>query len=255
MPKILTGRLYVPPVLPTRGLLKSVLAPSLPPAAYDVDANLPRGNVPPMMMDGNSDVGDCVLAAQGKFLRRALAAEYGTLIAVQEQEIVTAYFLETGGADTGLNIEDSLANWMQAGWVGGGQLRKCAAYARVDATNATEVKQAVSRLGGAIIGINLPQGWVDANDAGQVWDVPPADATIVGGHAMYVVAYDADGVTVETWGQRQVLTWPAFAWCAADANQGECVAVVRQDDAGVTPLDGDSLAVLQGELKEIQEAS
>jgi len=256
IPRLL-GRVYSPPVLPMHARLSSMLSPSLPdpPPSYDVDANLPRGNSVAAEMDGNDRLSDCVMGAQGKILRRFLAQEYGTLITVTEQEIETAYFAETGGADDGLVIEDSLQSWMTDGWIGGGQVRKIAAYARVDARNATEVKQAIWLMGGAMIGVQLPQGWMEANAQGLPWDVPPSDPAIVGGHCMWVASYDGDGVEVETWGARQRLTWAALEWAATDANQGECLALVRQDDAGVIAFDGLNFARLSADLAAIREAS
>jgi hypothetical protein len=216
------GRVYAPQVLPQHARLSAMLSPSLPdpPTVYDVDANLPRGLAPPLLMDGNDVHSDCVLASQGKILRRFLADEYGTLIAVTQQEIESAYFAETGGADDGLVVEDSLQSWITDGWVGGGQFRKIAAFARVGVSNRRDVQLGISLLSGLIIGVQLPQGWMDANESGDAWDVPPSDPTIVGGHAMWVSAYDADGVTVETWGTRQKMTWAALEWAASEDNGG-----------------------------------
>jgi len=45
-----------------------------------------------------------------------------------------------------------------------------------------------------------------------VWDVDPtADNTIVGGHAVVLAGYDANGARVISWGKYYTMTWAFFA--------------------------------------------
>jgi hypothetical protein len=102
-------------------------------------------------------------------------------------------------------------------------------------------------LNGAYIGIQVPQSAIDQFNAGQIWDVVPDDGGIVGGHCIYIVAFNATGPICVTWGQRQPMTWAFY-----DAYCDEAYGVVDNKDNWVDatkdPLD---VAKLDGYLNEI----
>jgi len=89
----------------------------------------------------------------------------------------------------------------------------------------------------------------------QPWSVPPGGATgdgkpgSWGGHAVPVVAYDARGLTVVTWGALQTMTWTFWeAYCE------EAYAIISNDYLTAqkeTPA-GFNLAQLQEDLKDLQ---
>lgn len=72
-----------------------------------------------------------------------------------------------------------------------------------------DIKLAIQFFGGAYLGLELP---VSAQTQ-EIWDHiegPNALAGGWGGHAVWAVAYDPDGITVVTWGQLKRMTWPFF---------------------------------------------
>jgi hypothetical protein len=93
---------------------------------------------------------------------------------------------------------DVLNNWRKSG-LGGHHL---IGFADPAVSNLTEIKQAISLFGGVYIGFNVPQSVMDnASDPTVLWDVN-GDNTIIGGHAVYIPKYDADGtLTCISWGQ------------------------------------------------------
>ena len=86
-------------------------------------------------------------------------------------------------------------------------------------------------------------------DIHQVWSVPPGKPGSWGGHAVPVVAYDARGVTVVTWGSLQVMTWSFWeAYCE------ESYAILSADylTTKKTTPQGFKLQQLQEDLADLK---
>ena len=102
-------------------------------------------------------------------------------------------------------------------------------------------------FGGLYIGVSLPASAQNQD----VWDVatgPDAEAGSWGGHCVNVVGYDADGLTVVTWGATKRMTW-AFWLAYVD----EAYAILSNDfltTAGQTP-NGFDLAALTNDLRAV----
>jgi hypothetical protein len=79
--------------------------------------------------------------------------------------------------------------------------------------NTDNVKRTIYDCGVAYIGFNVPQYIMPPNaDPLPVWDVNPnADNTIIGGHAVVLAGYDANGARVISWGEYYTMTWAFFA--------------------------------------------
>lgn len=196
-----------------------------PPTSYSWDAEHP-GIVPTPTL-GNDRFGDCVKAAQAHQQMRFEAQEQGVLIPLTEQEVVEQYLLETGGADNGLVMIESLRIWRH-GWKMGGKVYSIHSFLEVMPQNHDEVKEAMIACQGVQVGAALPLSASDQMNAGQPWDLvagPRGAAGSWGGHAILAYAYDASGVEFVTWGKRQKATW---RWL--DAYVDECYAVVDDVD-------------------------
>jgi hypothetical protein len=108
---------------------------------------------------------------------------------------------------------------------------------------------AVYMFGGCYIGVLLPQ-----SAQGQpIWSVPPMGPTgpgapgSWGGHAVPVVAYDARGLTVITWGAMLRMTWQFWeTYC------DEAYAILSQDwlEKNEAPS-GFDMATLQADLERL----
>lgn len=89
------------------------------------------------------------------------------------------------------------------------------AFIEVDPRNLTDVHSAIADCGVAYIGFNVPAYLMGSEAAaGDTWDIAPpgADTSIVGGHAVILVGYDAAGnFKVISWGNPYTMTPMFFA--------------------------------------------
>ena len=212
--------------------LARYLTPDLPPAPESVDYG---AAVPSWPMYRNDAIGDCTCAAAGHCIEAWTQASRGAAALVSDADVLAAYEAVSGyvpgipASDTGAVELDVLRYWRSRG-VGGHQI---GAFASVDPGQVEQVKHAVHLFGGAYLGVALP-----VSAEGQVvWDVVdpslsgPSRPGSWGGHAINVVAYDAGGLTVVTWGALRRMTWAFFGayvdeawallspdWLGADAH-------------------------------------
>lgn len=174
-------------------------------------------------MLGNDAVGDCTCAEIGHQVNQLTWYGSGTEVKPTTTQVLAFYSAVTGynpakpSTDQGAYIQDVLAYWRKNGLIG----HKIVAYAAVDVSNTTEVKQAIALFGSLNIGMNFPGSAMDQFNAGETWDVVKG-ATIEGGHCVMAVGYDAVGVDIVTWGKRTRITWAFWkkyvdeAWVALD---------------------------------------
>ncbi len=66
-------------------------------------------------MFANDVHGDCVIAARAHLTLRFEDIEQGSILMIKDQDVLKEYFKESGGADHGLNILDSLNEWAARG--------------------------------------------------------------------------------------------------------------------------------------------
>lgn len=158
----------------------------------------------------NDQLGDCTEAAKGHAIQ-VWTLDNGRMITTPDSAVLAAYEANAGyvpgdpSTDVGENELDTLNAWRQNGF-GGIPLT---AYAAINPRTFLHVQQGIYLFGGTYIGFNVPQSALDQNSAGETWDVVPSDGGIVGGHAVFVPAYDAASQTLTclTWGMRQRMTW------------------------------------------------
>jgi hypothetical protein len=187
----------------------SLLMAAALPANYDFDST--HTGIPTPMF-GNDVHGDCVIAGRAHQTLRFEDIEQGSVLMISNQDVLNEYFKETGGPDTGLVVLDSLTEWRHSGWHVGKSVYKIKAFAQVDHTNSTEVRQAIYADVGLGFGLQLPIDAQGQVQAGQPWDVttgPGSEPGSWGGHYVYVSGYTPAGPVCVTWGRKQQMTW---AW-------------------------------------------
>jgi hypothetical protein len=191
--------------------LKSILrAPATVPDEYDFDVE--HKGVPTPVF-GNDRVGDCVVAGRAHQTLRFELVEQKCVLPISDADVVREYFLETGGADTGLIVLDSLTRWRKAGWVAAGSRYFIAAFAEVDRTVRREVQRAVFADLGVGLGLWLPWSAQREFEAGKPWSGTEGPGTRPGswgGHYVYVTGYTELGPTCVTWGRKQQMSWAFF---------------------------------------------
>lgn len=185
-------------------------APKLP-AEYDFD--VAHKGVPTPMF-GNDTYGDCVMAGRAHQTLRFELVEQKKLLKITDQDVLTEYFSETGGADTGLVVLDSIKEWRSKGWVAAKRRYKIKAFAEVDPTRSTDIKRAVYMDLGVGLGFLLPDAAIKQFTAGKPWTVvsgASGKANPRNGHYVYVPGYTKTGPVCVTWGRKQQMSWQFLA--------------------------------------------
>ena len=235
-------------------LLASYVTPSLPspPAAFDLTQKVTAWG----MMD-NDQIGDCTCAAAGHLIMEWTANAGKKMVTPTDKQIVAAYSAVTGyNPTTGANDDgaveiDVLNYWRQSGIAG----HKIGAYMALEPKNHAHIMDSVYIFEGCYIGVELPKSAQAQTQNHQPWSVPPGGPTgdgqpgSWGGHAIPVVAYDAHGVTVVTWGSLQRMTWSFWeAYC------DEAYAILSKDylNGKKQAPQGFSLAQLQADLADLK---
>ena len=179
-------------------------------------------------MCDNDTLSDCTAAAVSHAIS-TWESYVPPLNFMSDREIVQLYSA-TGGyvagdptTDRGAVCLDVLNYWTH-NEVGGETL---AAFCAVDPRNPAHVRIALEVFGGLYVGVTLREAQLEGSGK---WD--RTTDTIVGGHCIWTVAADDDGLTCITWGEPQRMTW-AFWNTAVD----ECYALLspRWARAGRTP--------------------
>lgn len=155
----------------------------------------------------NDQLGCCTEAGKGHAIQ-VWTLNTGTMVTVPDSVVLSAYETECGydpsdsATDQGGVEIDVLNDWRQNGFGG----HTLSGYASINPANVIHVRQAIQLFGGTYIGLELPLSaqtqdeWdADSSSNGQpgTW----------GGHCVFCVGYDADGVWCITWGQLKKMTW------------------------------------------------
>lgn len=182
-------------------------APVSLPNEYDFDVN---HNGIPTPMFANDVHGDCVMAGRAHQTLRFEKAEQGVVIKITEPEVLQEYFKESGGADNGLAVLDSLNLWRQRGWKAARRVYKIQAFAEINPAKNDEIKRTVFMDIGAGLGLTLPDSAINQFHAGKPWDVvkgPGSRPNRDNGHYVYVPGYTKTGPVCVTWGRKQQMSW------------------------------------------------
>jgi len=193
-----------------------------PPASENFATKVKRW---PMML--NDRIGDCTCAAAGHMIEQ-WTTYAGRAVVLSDAQIVAAYSAITGydpkdpSSDKGAVEIDVLNYWRKTGFA----RHTIEGYVALEPGNHTHIEDSVMIFGNCYIGLALP---VSAQRQ-TVWSVPPGGPVgpgapgSWGGHAVPVVAYDARGLTVVTWGATKRMTWSFW-----DAYCDEAYAVLSDD--------------------------
>jgi hypothetical protein len=193
-------------------------APAPPPPSVDYTKGLPA-NLGMMM---NDTLGDCTCAAFYHALQVWSFNAKGAIDTEPDKDVELLYEKACGynpkvaGEGPGGNEQKVLTYILKEGapcGPNGSQHQKIAAFVEVDVTNTDNVKRAIFNCGVCYIGFNVPAYLMPANaEPPLVWDVEPkADNKIIGGHAVVLAGYDANGARVISWGSYYTMTWAFFA--------------------------------------------
>ena len=196
-------------------------------------------------MYANDRVGDCTTAAAGHMIEAWTAAAHGRAVFISEASVLDAFehvkLVDPLTGEEGAVELDVLRYWRKTGI---GQ-HKIGAFARVSTHNRRLVETGAWLFGGLYIGLQLP---LTAREQ-EVWDwtgslTGDAQPGSWGGHAVDVVAYDATGLTVVTWGNLKRMTWNFW-----DRYCDEAYCILSEDflNEGRAP-NGFDLAALKADL-------
>jgi hypothetical protein len=163
-------------------------------------------------------------------------------------QVVSAYFAETGGVDSGLDCGSVLQKAYSVGAYG----QKIGGYGPINYKNTTLLKQLVASFGVAYIGIQCPESAEQQANENKTWSVVPG-SPIAGGHCIIIVGYDdATGLyAIVSWGRLYYATYEFIetymdeAWgllAPAIATKGEFDKIdfvaLEADLAAIAPLNG-----------------
>lgn len=179
-----------------------------PPAACDYTSKVSSWG-----MLGNDRLGDCGFASAAHQIQTWTSAQDHE-VTPTAQQVSQEYLSYNQGADRGVVLLDMLSFWRNTGIIG----HRIGAYAALAAGNHDELKNSVYLFGGASLGVQLPNAWNPAYGwkPSDGWKAPvgPANGNWApgtwGGHAVPVVKYGVDGVTVISWGMPVLMSFHAF---------------------------------------------
>ena len=195
------------PLYDPRTLLAAKYMPALPapPASMNWGGMLRK--VFPMY--ANDRLGDCAVAGPAHMVQVWTANARDETV-IPEADVIAAYKSVSGyrsylpWTDRGCVLLDVLKYWRKHG-IG---RHKIGAFAHVNPLDDTEWDTAMWLGGGLLIGLNLPVS-AQKQDIWAVTEGPDAAPGSWGGHCVDVVAYDAHGDTVTTWGALKTM-WADF---------------------------------------------
>jgi hypothetical protein len=203
------------PRVPHMSALLAGQTPQPPPAAVDYTQKLTA----PLGMMLNDTLGDCTCAAFYHAIQVWTANANPPMVTAPDATVEQLYIQgdgykpAEGGEGPGGNEQKLLTYILNKGAPApdGGRWR-IDAFVEVDPRNTDDVKRAIADCGVAYIGFNVPAFLMPPNaPPPAVWDVQPGqDDSSVGGHAVVLAGYDANGAKVISWGQYYTMTWAFF---------------------------------------------
>jgi hypothetical protein len=157
---------------------------------------------------GNDKVGDCTIAAVANIIIGSLKESFGKEWYPTTEEALALYYKLTGGADTGLVIEDVLKYVMNNDAFG----HHFIGTAAIDPGDVGNIKRAVDWFGCVDLGVSLPKAWLDTDKwtmDGYFALSPKWKPGSWGGHSVCSEKYDADFLYVWSWGEIIPVSWDA----------------------------------------------
>jgi hypothetical protein len=183
---------------------------------------------------GNDTLGDCVIAGIGHVVGVLTAGANGTPFLYTQDQIIALYSAIGGyvpgdpSTDQGCDEVTALNYWENNGAPAG--QHQIAGWLSVNAADPTEVRTALWLFENLYFGLELPDAWINPMPSapGFVWDVA-GDPDPQNGHCVVGVGYNAEGVTIDTWGMLGLITDAAIKQYASQTANGALYAVISQD--------------------------
>jgi hypothetical protein len=237
------GKLPVRTDVRTLRIARYIDRAKLPPAPESLDLT---GHVGEWPMYANDRIGDCTIAAAGHMIEAWTGESRGRAVEVSERSVLDAFNrvkqVDPVSGEAGAVVLDVLRYWRRDG-IG---KHRIGAYAQVPLHDRALVRSSAWLFGGLYVGVELP---LTAQEQ-EVWDWTgsldgPARPGSWGGHAIDLVRYGPDGLTVVTWGELKDVTWEFW-----DRYCDEVYAILSSDflARGKAP-NGFDLAALKADLK------
>lgn len=234
------GRRPSPPT-PELHLRRFAPAPSPPPPSGDVTNGITEWG-----MLGNDQYGDCGPAATEHY-RMAKAGSVSVSPPATDAYTEGLYFAYGKAmGESGDQPDEGVDNatWLKWGfdeglWEG---------YARLDASDADEVHQAMLNFHGVLIGCSLTDDAEQEFNAGQPWNITSRDQPDPQeGHDVLLVKYGPDGEELVTWSDLQAAT---IAWESGEVAAGDLEAwvMISAEDAERNGVD---LPALQAQIRAL----
>jgi len=165
-------------------------------------------------MLANDALGDCTIAAALHMqMVWASVARAGFVPSFVDQDAISLYSAIGGyvpgdpNTDQGCVETDVLNYWKSTGMKG----NQIAGYVTIDVSNLDQLKAAIYIFGGVYIGIQVPAYIMNVPIGGSWSLMPGADQSIEGGHAIPVVGYGSQGVTIISWGALYTFNYQFWA--------------------------------------------
>ena len=183
-------------------------------------------------MYGNDRIGDCTTAAAGHMIEAWTAESRGVPVEVTESAVLAAFdrvkIVDPLTGEEGAVELDVLKYWRTAG-IG---RHTVGAFARLAVHDKALARTGAFLFGGLYIGVALPL----TAQSQAVWDWTgslsgPALPGSWGGHAVNVVGYDEDALTVVTWGSLKRMSWAFWTRYVDEAYVVLSPDFVRRDHA------------------------
>lgn len=180
----------------------------------------------------NDQLGDCVIAG-ANHLEGLATANAGSPIFIATQKQIQADYSAVGGyvpgnpsTDNGCDEVTAMNYYQTHGFANGS---KISGWIPVQATNVTQVMQAMWLFENLFFGIELPDSWVNPGPSasGFVWDDGTPNPN--NGHCVAGVGYNSQGVQIDTWGMIGTITWKAVEHLCSSPGGGELYVFLMPD--------------------------
>ncbi|MCI0380179.1 MAG: hypothetical protein L0215_21555 [Gemmataceae bacterium] len=204
------------------------------PESFDFDLEFPELAGISQQMYLNNQLSCCVISGRAHQTLRFEFSEQGKIINITDNEIKKQYFNETGGADNGLVLLDSLKSWRNDGWIAGRRKYTIDMFAEIDRSKRRQIKSSIFLQVGIGIGLALPVTARNEFVQGIPWSDTAGRAGGGGGHYVFVTGYTPKGLTCVTWGRKQHMTWGFFdKYCVEAFALVDDLNRFEEEDAGV----------------------
>jgi hypothetical protein len=180
----------------------------------------------------NDQLGDCVIAGGYHIVGTETGNATGAPFVATSSQIIADYSAIGGyvpgdpSTDQGCDEQTAMNYWQSHGFADG---TKISGWLAIDATNQTEIMQAMYLFENLLFGIELPDAWINPTPSasGFVWSDGQPDPN--NGHCVIGVGYNSTGVQIDTWGMIGTITWAAISHLCSSAGGGELYVLLTPD--------------------------